>query len=85
MKLTAFLRDKSSFNPFVTSITLFIVILLVAFTLLLPGPNPNGIGLVKSDNFPTFQLVLYFSRIVIFIFLDFCVVEQFRQYQVRYE
>ncbi|ABN74297.1 BCCT family transporter [Actinobacillus pleuropneumoniae] len=70
MKLTAFLRDKSSFNPFVTSITLFIVILLVAFTLLLPGQTQTVLDWLKATIFQHFS---WFYILVGSLFLFFLI------------
>ena len=70
MKLTAFLRDKSSFNPFVTSITLLIVILLVASTLLLPAQTQSVLDWLKATIFQHFS---WFYILVGSLFLFFLI------------
>lgn len=72
MKLTAFLRDKSSFNPFVTSITLFIVILLVAFTLLLPGQTQTVLDWLKATIFQHFSWFYILVGSLFLFFLILC-------------
>lgn len=70
MTLTTFFRDKSSFNPFVTSITLCIVILLVACTLLLPGQTQSVLDFAKASIFQHFS---WFYILICSIFLFFLI------------
>ncbi|MGQ0286739.1 BCCT family transporter [Pasteurellaceae bacterium 22721_9_1] len=62
---------KSSFNPFVISTTLFLVILLVAFTLVAPDAMQSGLNWAKQGIFDHFSwfYILSFS-----IFLGFLIV-----------
>lgn len=70
MTLTAFLRDKSSFNPFVTGITFSIVILLVASTLSFPEQSRAILDSVKSGIFQHFS---WFYILICSIFLFFLI------------
>ncbi|MDU8925508.1 BCCT family transporter [Pasteurellaceae bacterium LIM206] len=77
MSLTTFLRDKSSFNPFVTGITLFLVILLVAFTLVLPEQTQTVLNFTKAAIFKNFSWFYIITCSLFLFFLVFVSVSKF--------
>lgn len=77
MSLKAFLKNKSSFNPFVTGITLLFVILVVSSTLLLPEQMQAILNTAKAQIFENFS---WFYIIVCSIFLFFLIFTALSQF-----
>ncbi|EFX92720.1 transporter, betaine/carnitine/choline family [Actinobacillus ureae ATCC 25976] len=71
MNLATFVRDKSSFNPFVTGITLLIVILLVAAILIFPNGTQAALNAAKAGIFASFS---WFYILMCSIFLFFLLI-----------
>lgn len=71
MNLATFVRDKSSFNPFVTGITLLIVILLVAAILIFPNGTQAALNAAKAGIFANFS---WFYILMCSIFLFFLLI-----------
>lgn len=68
MFITKFFQNKSSFNPFVISVTLSIVVLLVVLTVGLPQDSQIILDSIKSGIFANFS---WFYIIAFSIFLSF--------------
>lgn len=77
MSLTRFLTEKSSFNMLVTSVTLLLVLSLVAVTLLLPQQMNDVLNIAKAGIFKNFAwfYILVFS--VFLFFMLFTALSQF--------
>ncbi|WGE62818.1 BCCT family transporter [Actinobacillus equuli subsp. haemolyticus] len=71
MNLATLVRDKSSFNPFVTGITLLFVILLVAAILIFPNRTQTALNAAKAGIFANFS---WFYILMCSIFLFFLLI-----------
>ncbi|VEI48324.1 choline-glycine betaine transporter [Actinobacillus equuli] len=71
MNLATLVRDKSSFNPFVTGITLLFVILLVAAILIFPNGTQAALNAAKAGIFANFS---WFYILMCSIFLFFLLI-----------
>lgn len=69
MSLNTFLREKSSFNPFVMGMTLTFVILLITFTLALPDATQAVLTALKADIFANFSWFYIFICSIFLFFL----------------
>ncbi|WP_150538524.1 BCCT family transporter [Actinobacillus vicugnae] len=71
MGLATFIRDRSSFNPFVTGITLLLVILLVTSILIFPNGTQAILNATKAAIFANFS---WFYILMCSIFLFFLLI-----------
>ncbi|WP_301098879.1 BCCT family transporter [Otariodibacter sp.] len=71
MFLSKLINDRSSFNPFVISITLLLVLMLVALTLILPEQSQEVLNWAKATIFVDFSwfYILSFSIFLFFLLI----------------
>ncbi len=68
MSLTKLIRQHSSFNPFIITVTLTFVVLLILFSLILPSQTQSFLDWMKSGIFANFS---WFYILAFSVFLGF--------------
>ena len=83
MKNTSFVHKHSSFNPFVVSVTLISVLVLVACTLFAADGTQQLLNATKSLVFQNFSWFYIFAVSLFLIFSVVCRSGRFGQNQTR--